>query len=65
MERDKVAQANQDRVNNNNYFQHQLLSTDVKKANELVPSMMIINVMVKDPNGEMQNLQTMIVDRFI
>lgn len=60
MERDKVAQANQDRVNNNNYFQHQLVSTDVKKANELVPSMMIINVMVKDPNGEMQNLQTMI-----
>lgn len=58
--KDKILQANQDRVNANNYFQHQLVSTDVKKANELVPSMMIINVMVKDPNGDMQNLQTMI-----
>lgn len=58
--RDKAMLANQDRVNNNNYFQHQLLPTDVKKANELVPSMMIINVMVRDPNGEMQNLQSMI-----
>lgn len=59
-ERNKAMQDNQDRINNNNYFQHQLVSTDVKKANELVPSMMIINVMVKDPNGNMQNIQTMI-----
>ena len=58
--KDKAMQDNQDRINNNNYFQHQLVSTDVKKANELVPSMMIINVMVKDPNGNMQNIQTMI-----
>lgn len=59
-ERNKAMQDNQDRINNNNYFQHQLVSTDVKKANELVPSIMIINVMVKDPNGNMQNIQTMI-----
>lgn len=33
------------------YLKSQLLPSDVKKANELVPSMMIVNVMLKDPNN--------------
>lgn len=48
--------------NKNNYFKNQLLSSDVKKANELVPSMMIVNVMTKSlvNDRELVNQQAII-----
>lgn len=33
------------------YFNNQVIPSDIKKANELVPSMMIVNFVSKDPNG--------------
>lgn len=42
------------------FQKNQITTTDIKKANELVPSMMVINFMIKDPTGEMQKQQAMI-----
>ena len=59
--RDAKRDADSLRQMNNNYFKNQLLSSDVKKANELVPSMMIVNVMMKSPvSDEMINNQSVI-----
>lgn len=59
-ERDKNRDASDLRKANNAYFSNQLLSSDVKKANELVPSMMIVNVMITDASGTLQNQQAII-----
>ncbi len=48
------------RTANNQYFQNQILSSDVKKANELVPSMMVVNFMCKGANGELVSQQSVI-----
>lgn len=59
--RDQIKDDRDLRQDNNNYFKSQLLSSDIKKANELVPSMMIINVMTKSPTStEMINQQSVI-----
>ncbi|MDD3122015.1 MAG: hypothetical protein PHC62_00700 [Candidatus Izemoplasmatales bacterium] len=66
--RDKDMQSAKDRFDqdrtarsaNMDTFKNQLTTSDVKKANELVPSMMIVNYMNRDPNGEVRNNQAMI-----
>lgn len=59
-EKDNIKNAHELRQDNNNYFKNQLLSSDVKKANELVPSMMIVNIMITDQSGNLQNQQAVI-----
>ena len=59
-ERDKARQDMDMRNANMNYFRNQIVSSDVKKANELVPSMMIVNFMYEAPNKEIISQQAMI-----
>lgn len=39
--------------NKNEFLSRQVLDSDIKKANELIPSMMIVNFLTKSPNGEL------------
>lgn len=53
-------ESDQSEKNRIDLLKNQILSSDVKKVNELVPSMMIINFMIKDPTGEMKRQQSTI-----
>ena len=50
---DIMRDANRKVSDNNNYYQNQMLDNDIKKANELMPTLMIINFVstddIKDP----------------
>ena len=50
---DIMRDANRKVADNNNYYQNQMLDNDIKKANELMPTLMIINFVstddIKDP----------------
>ena len=58
--KDKMKQDIEMRNANINYFKNQLIPSDVKKANELVPSMMVVNFMYEAPNKEVISQQSMI-----
>lgn len=45
---------------NADFQKNQVLPSEIKKANELVPSMMVVNFMIKDPMGEMRRQQATI-----
>lgn len=42
----------QNRKDTADFFKNQLVSTDVKKANEMVPTMMIVNLITTDPTTQ-------------
>ena len=48
------------RTSTNQYFQNQLISSDVKKSNELSPSLMVVNFMCKGPTNELVSQQSVI-----
>lgn len=62
LDKDKYDMRMKDLSSKRELFQKQLLDSDIKKCNELVPSLMIVNYLTTDPTG---NSNTMIEQEFV
>ena len=71
-ERDKVKDARDAQFDANaridskhSLLTHQLLDSDVKKVNELVPSLIVLRYQIADPNKDASGVNTYIQDEFV